>query len=72
VPWYVRTLSTADATPYARLEDATAQVQATVEMYSSRKRIGRTREGKVSFDERDGTLFNVIWVEDEEGRVVQF
>lgn len=72
VSWYFRTLSTADPTPYASLEAAAAEVQARVDMYKSRKRIVRTKEGKVSLHESDGTLFNVLWVEDEDGRVVQF
>jgi hypothetical protein len=72
VVWYVRTLSTVNATPYPSFEAAVAQVQTTVDMYSSRKRVSRTREGKVALLERDGTLFNVLWIEDEEGRIVQF
>jgi hypothetical protein len=68
--WYIRTLSSTDSVPYARLEDAIEQARVTIKLHG--KQIKRTADGKVELHEPDGSLFNVIWIEDEGERVMRF
>jgi hypothetical protein len=71
-PWYVRSLSSTEGARYERLADAIAQVQETVLRIHAGKHPSRTEDGKVALHESDGSLFNVIWIEDEDGHVMRF
>jgi hypothetical protein len=71
--WYIRTLNTTNPVSYASLDDAIAQVVRTVEMHmKAGKRSSRTTDGKIGLHEPDASLFNVIWIEGEDGRVMRF
>ncbi len=69
--WYIRTLTTTDATAYDTLDAAVRQVRATLKTQEQRGyRITDENDKKVI---RDGyELINTMWIEDEEGTVVRF
>jgi len=69
--YYIRTLTTTDATAYDTLDAAVHQARATLKI--------REQQGYVVTDEDDkkvirdgGKLINTLWIEDEEGTVVRF
>jgi len=68
--YYIRTSSSTDGSVYENKNDAVKQVQMNMARQRANGRVV-SREGKqILFSEKTGKLFDVIWVEDEDGNRV--
>jgi hypothetical protein len=69
--YYIRTLTTTDATAFETLNAAVAQARATLTAQEQRGRQITDEEDRKVI--REGSeLISSLWIEDEEGTVVRF
>jgi len=69
--FYIRTLTTTDATAYDTLDAAVHQARATLKIQAQRGYSVKDEDDKKVI--RDGgALIDILWIEDEEGTVVRF